>query len=388
MALNFNPGYVPEKRDKKTGKIIRPYQAAPTSISFIAGDRRFEASLKLHKKSQPSIIAQIFPFCSSRTGDCDPLGKGGFGAVYKVRGPDENSYVKYYALKVINYARECSEREIDILYKLNGAGIFPRFYAAFEETSIFGNKTIYIFMELLEDPWVSLQKALFSENPAESIVGLPSDQQQNFLQSLGPAIIGVTKKLHATGNAHHDMKPDNIMINMGPDKKVIAALLVDAGSTASSSEEFTKSKCPGTRYFSLESAAKGFSYKDKLGEVSVVGPDPTAGDLLWAINRTFGERVTPARNMFSLSQMYKLIESFLKGKGINSKSLEANWEILYREPFAIRRYVVDTMQRPKVSNAEKASNSAPSSAKRRGIGGTRKLHYKRRKKTHRKKRSI
>jgi hypothetical protein len=114
------------------------------------------------KELQESIIGDILP-CCSRTGANACIGRGGFGKVYKEEGPEINGNNEY-ALKIINSANDCVKREIYTLNEFTGKGIFPDYYAAFEERSLFGSKKIGIFMELLLDPWQSLQKLLNKEN--------------------------------------------------------------------------------------------------------------------------------------------------------------------------------------------------------------------------------
>jgi len=282
------------------------------------------------KELEESIIGDILP-CCSRTGANACIGKGGFGKVYREEGPEING-VNEYALKIINSTNDCVKREIDTLNEFTGKGIFPNYYAAFKERSLFGYEKIGIFMELLLDPWQSLQKLIYNEE--DGIFTKSVECQELFFRSLGPIILALVERLHSYGKVHHDIKPDNIRVKLGDDNcTVIDARFVDAGSTGPVLGPFSENEYPGTKYYSLESAVRGFEYGSVWDRKTAL-PDPSAMDLLWRLKRSYGSTIAPARNEFSLTQIYKALKGIEKDPSVDT-ALDAGWPARKRSPVFI-----------------------------------------------------
>jgi len=251
-------------------------------------------------------------------------------------------------------------------------------------------------MELLEDPWQSLHKVLFG---AENIYAkneanayrTPIQHQINFSSTLGPTIVSLKNRLHAQGKVHHDIKPDNIRIQLDEHKRVIAARFVDAGSTEDIGGEYSERTCPGTIFYSLETAARGFehgSWYDRQKEA----PDIQAQQLVFDLKiKGFHNKVIPQRNDFSITQLYQVINGIDMDPAVK-KALQDNWPPSDRSSALISRHFnkvtsVKHSAEPSLSTIRKYELNNKSFKRRATLAqGRRKGGKRTRRKTHKKKR--
>ncbi len=143
------------------------------------------------------------------------LGKGGFGAVYKVRDRRVRSNV--FALKEVvdpnGYERDRLAFECEILKRLDHSGL-PRVYRVFEDER---NNRFYMLMDYIEGS--NLEK-LRQRQPEKRF-------SVSQVMKIMASIVGAISYLHAQQPPiiHRDIKPANIIVSAACD----GAVLVDFG---------------------------------------------------------------------------------------------------------------------------------------------------------------
>ena len=145
------------------------------------------------------------------------LGKGGFGAVYRVRDRRVRSNV--FALKEVidpnGHERNRLAFECELLKRLDHPGL-PRVYRVFDDER---NSRVYMLMDYIEGPNLERLRLQQPEKrfslPRVMKILAPIVEAMNYLHSQHPPII------------HRDIKPANIIVPLAGDGD--GAVLVDFG---------------------------------------------------------------------------------------------------------------------------------------------------------------
>ncbi|XP_077073607.1 interferon-induced, double-stranded RNA-activated protein kinase [Siphateles boraxobius] len=197
-----------------------------------------------------------------------PIGKGGFGRVFKARRKLEN---KYYAVKIVK-SREKALREVGALAGFNNANIV-RYFTAWEEDTAYrhessetisdsgsgqGTKFLYIQMELCEGDtlraWIDKRNS-----PKESFPERRTDAAR-----ISRQVLTAVDYIHSKDLIHRDLKPPNIMFSSDGGVKVGDFGLVTAAENDNDEQLLERTKKTGTRsYMSPEQAAEK-SYDKKV----------------------------------------------------------------------------------------------------------------------------
>ncbi|XP_029376887.1 interferon-induced, double-stranded RNA-activated protein kinase-like [Echeneis naucrates] len=153
-----------------------------------------------------------------------PLGKGGFGAVYKAR---EKLLNKYYAVKIVQ-AKQKALREVKVLSELQHQNIVRYFTCWMETTSYQHNiqadnsqcalnsstQYLYIKMELCENR--TLTRWIREKNQEK----LPNPKRNEESLKIAQQILTGVEYIHSKNLIHRDLKPDNIMFTSDETVKI------------------------------------------------------------------------------------------------------------------------------------------------------------------------
>ena len=119
-----------------------------------------------------------------------PLGKGGFGGVYKAK---EKSSGKEYAIKRIPELNDENEEEINNMLSMNKCENSIKYYGFFKEENL-----IYLIMELCD----------YNLNQIINEKKLNDEEIKEILEQLN----NVFKIMNDNAIIHRDIKPENILI--------------------------------------------------------------------------------------------------------------------------------------------------------------------------------
>uniref|UniRef100_A0A665WI65 Eukaryotic translation initiation factor 2-alpha kinase 2 n=1 Tax=Echeneis naucrates TaxID=173247 RepID=A0A665WI65_ECHNA len=182
---------------------------------------------KKKKKHYQDIFIKCFANFYRFTADFDsitPLGKGGFGAVYKAR---EKLLNKYYAVKIVQ-AKQKALREVKVLSELQHQNIVRYFTCWMETTSYQHNiqadnsqcalnsstQYLYIKMELCENR--TLTRWIREKNQEK----LPNPKRNEESLKIAQQILTGVEYIHSKNLIHRDLKPDNIMFTSDETVKI------------------------------------------------------------------------------------------------------------------------------------------------------------------------
>eukprot|EP01045_Picozoa_sp_COSAG04_P019814 COSAG04_NODE_1963_length_5119_cov_2.085060_5_plen_261_part_00 len=167
------------------------------------------------------------------------LGKGAFGAVYRVRRREDG---QHYALKIVDIrtrsqrGRQAAVNEIRVLASVHSAFVI-RFWEAFVE-----NDRLHIVTEFA--PGSDLARKLNQLSLAEQRLDEPTVWSYFIQLCLG------LKALHEASILHRDLKPANVLLLAGEERLKIADLGI--AKVLNGDEPVAKTQCGTPAYFSPE----------------------------------------------------------------------------------------------------------------------------------------
>lgn len=183
----------------------------------------------------------------------NPIGRGGFGRVFKARRKLED---KYYAVKIVK-STEKARREVGALADFNNPNIV-RYFSSWEEDAAYkhessesfsdsgsgpGTKFLYIHMEFCEGDtlraWIegrNSQSKRFPERRTEAA-------------QICRQVLKAVEYIHFKELIHRDLKPPNIMFSSEGRVKVGDFGLVTAAENENEEQLLERTKRTGTRTY-------------------------------------------------------------------------------------------------------------------------------------------
>lgn len=141
------------------------------------------------------------------------LGRGSFGIAYKAKNESTGEIV--CVKKLVNQHKETENNfseELSEALNMERLGnhnnkYFPKFYEF-----IYTHEFIYIVMEYVDD-FIPLGGVIILTQTMDGDM-----QVQNFFKNVVRNLCGGVKYMHAQKIDHNDLKPDNILVNLGSDE--------------------------------------------------------------------------------------------------------------------------------------------------------------------------
>ncbi|XP_052007654.1 interferon-induced, double-stranded RNA-activated protein kinase [Xyrauchen texanus] len=270
--------------DTKAKIKLAPSFLSPNGLSNSKGDG---PNMNGHNPPKPSAEQTANQIMKSRfLEDFDtisPVGKGGFGRVFRARRKLEN---KYFAVKIVKSTKKAL-REVSALAELYHPNIVRYNTAWFEDTmyrhdssdsysnsdsgSSTGTTFLYIQMELCEGDtlrvWIDKRN-----NPNEQC-----PERRRDAAHISKQILQAVQYIHSKGLIHRDLKPANIMFGSEGGVKVGDFGLVTAAENDNDDQLMERTKKTGTRtYMSPEQVTQCYDVK-----VDIFALGLTYFELLW-----------------------------------------------------------------------------------------------------------
>uniref|UniRef100_A0A8C2J9D6 non-specific serine/threonine protein kinase n=1 Tax=Cyprinus carpio TaxID=7962 RepID=A0A8C2J9D6_CYPCA len=200
----------------------------------------------------------------------NPIGKGGFGRVFKARRVLENTY---FAVKIVK-STEKARREVGALAKFNNANIV-RYYTSWVEDTAYrhessesyslsdsgsdpGTKFLYIQMEFCEGDTL---RAWIDERNSSDV---RDAERRTEAAQINRQVLVAVKYIHSKGLIHRDLKPLNIMFSSEGRVKVGDFGLVTAAENNNDEHLLERTKRTGTRIYMSPEQATQTSYDRKV----------------------------------------------------------------------------------------------------------------------------
>uniref|UniRef100_A0A665WJA5 Eukaryotic translation initiation factor 2-alpha kinase 2 n=1 Tax=Echeneis naucrates TaxID=173247 RepID=A0A665WJA5_ECHNA len=210
----YQEGYGRTKKEAKEEAAKHVHDAINVEVSFTTGTSALPSRRQVFADRR-DIFIKCFANFYRFTADFDsitPLGKGGFGAVYKAR---EKLLNKYYAVKIVQ-AKQKALREVKVLSELQHQNIVRYFTCWMETTSYQHNIQAdnSQCMELCENR--TLTRWIREKNQEK----LPNPKRNEESLKIAQQILTGVEYIHSKNLIHRDLKPDNIMFTSDETVKI------------------------------------------------------------------------------------------------------------------------------------------------------------------------
>ncbi|XP_042593530.1 interferon-induced, double-stranded RNA-activated protein kinase [Cyprinus carpio] len=244
------------------------------SPNGLAGSREVGPNMNVQKPAKPSGGQTSNQATKSRFledfDSINPIGKGGFGRVFKARRKLENTH---YAVKIVKSTKK-ARREVGALAKFNNANIV-RYYSCWVEDTAYrhessesyshsdsgsdpGTKYLYIQMEFCEGDtlraWIDKRNSSNVRDP----------ERRTDAAQINRQVLKAVEYIHKEGLIHRDLKPLNIMFSSEGTVKVGDFGLVTAAETDNDVQLLERTKGTGTRIYMSPEQANQTSYDRKV----------------------------------------------------------------------------------------------------------------------------
>uniref|UniRef100_A0A8C1RKM6 non-specific serine/threonine protein kinase n=1 Tax=Cyprinus carpio TaxID=7962 RepID=A0A8C1RKM6_CYPCA len=244
------------------------------SISFFQYFAQVGPNMNVQKPAKPSGGQTSNQATKSRFledfDSINPIGKGGFGRVFKARRKLENTH---YAVKIVKSTKK-ARREVGALAKFNNANIV-RYYSCWVEDTAYrhessesyshsdsgsdpGTKYLYIQMEFCEGDtlraWIDKRNSSNVRDP----------ERRTDAAQINRQVLKAVEYIHKEGLIHRDLKPLNIMFSSEGTVKVGDFGLVTAAENDNDVQLLERTKGTGTRIYMSPEQANQTSYDRKV----------------------------------------------------------------------------------------------------------------------------
>lgn len=252
----------------------------------------------------------------------EPLGKGGFGCVYKAR---RKLLDKYHAVKIVR-GNEKALREVRALSDLQHQNIV-RYYDCWMEASAYkhpsskhrsgsvsDSECLYIVMELCD-------KTLTAWIKETNTKSLDSSKRRERSLIFAQQIVSGVEYIHSSKLIHRDLKPDNIMFGKDGRVKIgdFGLVTADADSDDENLMERTNS---GTRSYMAPEQKSTKNYDRK---VDIFALGLIFFELLWTLS-TGHERIVIFEKARNQKFPKEFVETFFQEKRMIKSMLRVNPE--------------------------------------------------------------
>uniref|UniRef100_A0A8C2C9J1 non-specific serine/threonine protein kinase n=1 Tax=Cyprinus carpio TaxID=7962 RepID=A0A8C2C9J1_CYPCA len=253
---------------------VSPFQNSLSSIFFFQYFAQVGPNMNVQKPAKPSGGQTSNQATKSRFledfDSINPIGKGGFGRVFKARRKLENTH---YAVKIVKSTKK-ARREVDALAKFYYANIV-RYYSCWVEDTAYrhessesyshsdsgsdpGTKYLYIQMEFCEGD--TLRAWIDKRNTSD--VDYP--ERRTDAAQITRQVLKAVEYIHKEGLIHRDLKPLNIMFNSEGTVKVGDFGLVTAVENDNDEYLLKRTEGTGTRIYMSPEQMAHTSYDKKV----------------------------------------------------------------------------------------------------------------------------
>ncbi|XP_026079187.1 interferon-induced, double-stranded RNA-activated protein kinase-like isoform X3 [Carassius auratus] len=297
----------------------------PRSPNGLAGSREVGPNMNEQNPAKPSGGQISNQATKSRFledfDSINPIGKGGFGRVFKARRILENTY---YAVKIVKSTKK-ARREVDALAKFHNSNIV-RYYSCWVEGTSYRHESsesygpsdsvsdrrtqyLYIQMELCEGDtlraWIDQRNSKDVDYP----------ERRTDAAQINRQVLKAVEYIHKEGLIHRDLKPLNIMFNSEGTVKIGDFGLVTTAENDNDTQLLERTEMTGTLiYMSPEQVA--LTPYDKKVDIYALGliyfeliwKLATVSEKIW---KNIRDRDFPPQFSSKFSFEHKLIDRML-----------------------------------------------------------------------------